>query len=230
MYFGGTFLDSKKLKKMLKKVPASLSFGVIALFSLIAAAIFKLLPAIISLWQSTVPFIVVLVQFVILIASTVFGLCYLFRNIHRFKANGRESIRRLESLGLLEAAAEEYESDQKITLSLGDFKHTGIVFSSRVNTITPNFIFDICENIIYRYEDISGISIVDHTRHGRRRTYKASVLTLKTLDGKAIALMSIPYGIYNQKATTAIKQIVFIMKNKNPECEIDESVPDSCDL
>jgi len=207
-------MTPRKLKRMLKRVPALL---VIEL--LVFAAMLIMSFGAISMSRSEGMVAVALGVFVqLLIVYVMVKLCV---RAHRLKKNGKKTIRYLEENGLLEAAAAEYSHPGKTTFRVATRDYAPDKFPYRDNTLTENFIFALSSNRIIRYQDVYSTYLILYMVSDE---YANEVFVLRTHEGEEVDLLS--YQIRN--SVTPPKQLIewicAIIKAKNPQCNVSKEV------
>ncbi len=218
-------MNVKKFKRKLKKTPGGNNFMVFLYLCMIVVSVVCLIN-----FTDTLAKIISGVMIAAFVWMTVSGI----KKSINLRKKGKTTIEFLESRNLLEAAAAEYATADKVECRCTHRNGDTVHFSSRKNALTPNFIYVMTENNVLVYDDITKAYIIEYTyrrRQGRHRyiTLTNHVFTLFTNYGEAVDLMNIDQGKYSQKQTETLDKIAFILKTKRPDCVISQEVVEKRD-
>lgn len=177
-----------------------------------------------------------IIDLLICIAGIYFLIKYALRHfgstlkaVEQSKKNGAESLNRLKSRNLLEQAAEEYNGADALRFRPESSGFSPEKFTLHQNILTPNFIFIMTDNAVFEYGDIRSVGFY------RRNAAKLfpigfaeesiTTLTLITTTGERFDFYTCRGALADTPAEDIIcGQIVGIIEQLNPECEIDFSI------
>ncbi len=165
---------------------------------------------------------------VLSLALTACSFWVLCRNTKK----GRQTIEALRAQGLLEQAAQEYLSSDRIAFSdwRVDFRSLLTPNIAR-NILTPNFIFIISDNSVIAYDDVVALRYMrDHYLdpsdlgpEGYRRATN-SVFFLYVKDGRTAEFMTFPTRRRPKKKLQVLRQTIWLLGQKSPEARISPLV------